>query len=259
MNKKIIWLVFAIVVIISAALFFSSMKSSGLLWSISNGGKFIMPLIVTAALVDSINPCAISILLLTIAFLFSIGKLRSRILQIGFFYITGIFLVYVGIGLGILKVLHLFNTPHFMAKVGALLLIGWGLLELVNEFFPSFPIKLKIPNFTHQSMGELMEKGSLPTAFALGALVGICEFPCTGGPYLLALGLLHDSATYWTGFGYLVFYNIIFVAPLVVILMIASDHSLFEKVQAWKKSETGNMRFWSGVAMIVLGVIMFML
>ncbi len=258
-KNKLAWLVLAALIVIALALFFGSTSSASLLWKISNNGAWFMPLLVVAAIVDSINPCAFSILILTIAFLMSLGKLRSGILKIGGAYIVGIFLVYVLIGLGILQALHLFNTPHFMAKVGAILLVALGSINLINEFFPAFPIKLRIPQAAHNKMAALMEKASMPTALTLGVLVGLCEFPCTGGPYLMVLGLLHDRATAVAGFGYLVLYNLIFVLPLIVILLIASNGALLAKVQEWRKSETRNMRFWGGVAMVVLGVLIFFL
>ena len=258
-KNKLVWLILAALIVIALALFFGSISSASLLWKISNNGTWFMPLLVVAAIVDSINPCAFSILILTIAFLMSLGKLRSGILKIGGMYILGIFLVYVLIGLGILQALHLFNTPHFMAKVGAILLVVLGSINLINEFFPAFPIKLRIPQAAHSKMAVLMEKASVPTALLLGGLVGLCEFPCTGGPYLMVLGLLHDHATAIAGFGYLMLYNFIFVLPLVVILLIASDGTLLAKVQEWRKSETRNMRFWGGIAMIVLGIIIFSL
>src|SRR3989337_356321 len=198
-------------------------------WNLSDGGKWLLPLVAVAALIDSINPCAFSVLLLTIAFLLSVGKLRSSVLAIGSAYILGIFLVYILIGLGLLQTLHLFSTPHFMAKVGAGLLIALGFINVINEFFPSFPVKLRIPHAAHRKMAELMEKASLPTAFLLGGLVGLCEFPCTGGPYLMVIGLLHDQATYFTGVAYLILYNVIFILPLVLILLFASDESLFAR------------------------------
>jgi len=230
-----------------------------MLWNLSNEGQWLLPLVGIAALIDSINPCAFGILLLTIAFLLSIGKIRSGILKIGGVYILGLFTVYLLIGLGILQALHIFNTPHFMAKAGAGLLIVLGFINLINEFFPSFPLKLAIPQSAHHKMAELMNKASYPTAFLLGALVGICEFPCTGGPYLMVLGLLHDQGTYLAGVGYLLLYNLIFILPLVVILALASDNALLEKVSAWKKSETGRMRLWGGIAMVILGLVIFFL
>ncbi len=258
MSKKLVILIIVAIVLVGAVLIFRTGNiGTTTLWKLSNGGKWLLPLIVAAAIIDSVNICAFSVLLLTVAFLFSLGKLKSSILKIGGAYILGNFLVYLLIGLGILQALHLFNTPHFMAKVGALLLIVLGIISIINEFFPSFPIKLKIPQSAHHKMAELMEKASLPAAFVLGGLVGICEFPCTGGPYLMVLGLLRDNATYFSGLGYLVLYNLIFILPLVIILLIASDQTLLTKVQAWRKSETGKMRLWSGIAMILLGLLIF--
>ncbi|MBI1975232.1 MAG: hypothetical protein HYS57_02650 [Parcubacteria group bacterium] len=259
MNKKLTLLILIGLVLAGSVLFFRvGNVGTTTLWNLSRGGKWLLPLIGVAALIDSMNPCAFSILILTIAFLFSIGKLRSGILRIGGAYIAGIFVVYMLIGLGILQTLHLFNTPHFMAKVGATLLIVLGAISLINEFFPSFPIKLRIPHAAHHKMAELMEKGSVLTAFLLGGLVGLCEFPCTGGPYLMVLGLLHDQATYVKGLGYLFLYNVIFVLPLVIILLISSDTALLERARNWQQKERGTMRLGGGIAMIILGILIFL-
>ncbi len=219
----------------------------------------IIPILGTAALISGLNPCGLSILLLTIAFLFSIGRARTGILKVGGSYILGIFIVYILIGLGLLRTLQVFNTPNFVAKIGALILIIVGAINLTNIFLPVFPIKLKIPQAAHHKIARLMEKNSVPAASLLGALVGLFEFPCSGGPYLLVLGLLHDRATYIMGFVYLLFYNIIFILPLIIVLLIASNNLVLEKVQQWKKDSTRRMKLWSGLAMIILGVIIFLL
>ena len=229
------------------------------LWQMSGGGKWLFPLVTVAAILDSINPCAFSVLLLTIAFLFSMGKMRGGILRVGGIYVLGVFIAYVMIGLGLLNAMHLFSTPHFMAKVGAVLLAVLGVINLINEYFPRFPIKLRIPHAAHHRIAVLIEKGTYPTAFILGVLVGLCEFPCTGGPYLMVLGLLHDKATYLRGVAYLFYYNVLFVLPLMILLAIASDRGLLEKVQAWQTQERKGMRFWGGFAMVVLGIIIYFL
>ncbi|MFN7085254.1 MAG: cytochrome c biogenesis CcdA family protein [Burkholderiales bacterium] len=256
MNKTLATLIgFGVLLAGSVLLFQSGNVGTAALWQLSNEGKWLLPLIVVAALIDSINPCAFSILILTIAFLFSLGKLRSSVLEIGSAYILGIFLAYMLIGLGILQALHIFDTPHFMAKVGATLLIALGLINVIGELFPTFPIRLKIPQAAHHQIATLMEKGSLPSAFLLGGLVGVCEFPCTGGPYLMVVGLLHDQATYAAGLGYLVIYNLIFILPLMIILRISGDPALVEKVQEWRNRQSRTMRFGGGIAMILLGLV----
>lgn len=260
MNKKLAILIGIAVLLFGGVLLLKTGNiGTTALWNLSGEGKWMFPLVGVAALIDSINPCAFGILLLTIAFLLSLQKTRASILKIGGVYILGLMTVYFLIGLGILQALHLFNTPHFMAKVGAALLIALGGINLINEFFPSFPIKLRIPQVAHEKIASLMNKASLPAVFLLGALVGLCEFPCTGGPYLMVLGLLHDQGTYLTGVGYLLLYNLIFILPLVIILLIASNGAVLEKVKQWKKSETKHMRVWGGIAMVILGFLIFLL
>lgn len=258
LKKRLFWLVLVAVAVLGVGIYFNS-AGANIFAGASAGGKWFLLILIVAALAESLNPCAYSVLLLTIAFLFSLGRSRAHILQAGGAFILGIFLVYIGIGLGALQALQLFNTPHFMAKIGAVILLVLGSINLINSFFPKFPIKLSIPQSAHNKMALLMEKGSIPTAFALGALVGLGEFPCTGGPYLVVLGLLHDQATRLAGLAYLLLFNLIFILPLVIFLLIASEQSLLAKVQEWKKSSTGNMRFWSGIVMVVLGVIIFFL
>lgn len=260
MSKKFLGLIaIGLGLVAVAVILQNSIGTASFIWKISEGGVWLLPLVGVAALIDSINPCAFSILILTIAFLFSVGKLRSGVLKIGGAYIAGIFAAYMLIGLGLLEILHIFNAPHFMAKVGSVLLIALGAINIINDLFPSFPIKLRIPRAAHQKIGTFMERASVPTALALGVLVGLCEFPCTGGPYLMILGLLHDNATFFPGLGYLLLYNFIFVLPLLVILFIASDRKLLDKVQEWRKSEVKRIHLWSGIAMIILGVLILVI
>ncbi|MDD4803617.1 MAG: cytochrome c biogenesis protein CcdA [Candidatus Pacebacteria bacterium] len=216
-------------------------------------------LIATAALVDSVNPCAFSVLFLTIAFLFGMNKTRQSILKAGFLYIFGIFLTYVLIGLGLLKVLSFFNVPNLMSKVGASAIILFGIIGLINEFFPKFPIKLKIPNLAYGKIAIFIEKATLPAAFGLGFLVGLFEFPCTGGPYLFVLGLLHDQNNFFTGLIYLLFYNLIFVSPLLIILLISTNKKVLNGVDAIRRAETKQARIWIALTMILLGALIFMI
>ena len=249
----------ALAVVGLALLLQYSPRSPQLLWNLSDEGAWLLPLISTAALIDSVNPCAFSILLVTIAFLFSAGRLRANILAIGGLYIAGIFIVYLLIGLGLLQTLHLFDTPHFMAFVGAGLLMSVGLLSIAGELVPAFPLRLAIPQAAHHRIAQLIDRASWSVALPLGGLVGLCEFPCTGGPYLMAVGLLHDQATWLTGVGYLLLYNAIFVLPLVLILFLAGDKRLTAKTQEWHQTHKRRLRLWGGSAMIGLGLLIFAL
>lgn len=259
-NKRLAIILSILLAVVGALLLLkSSTGSASFIWSLSGGGTFLFPLVSLSALIDSINPCAFSVLLLTIAFLFSLGTMRAGIIKIGAAYVFGIFLSYLLIGLGILGTLHIFNTPHFMGKLGALILIVFGIINILGGLMPKFPIRLRIPHFAHNKMADLMRKSSLSAIIFLGMLVGLCEFPCTGGPYLMVLGLLRDSATYVKGLFYLIWYNLLFVLPLVAVLFVVSDQSVLDKLQAWKKTNLNKTKTIGGLIAIILGVLILVM
>ncbi|MEI8337529.1 MAG: cytochrome c biogenesis protein CcdA [bacterium] len=224
-----------------------------------HAGGWFLPVIAVAAFVDSLNPCAFSILFLTITFLFSLGKNRKFILAAGGVYILGIAFVYTFIGIGFLKVLTLFDVPNVLAKIGASILIIYAVIGLINEFIPTFPIKLKIPASAYRTLATVMQKATIPGSFFLGILVGLFEFPCTGGPYLFVLSLLHDKSHFWQGFGYLVIYNVIFVMPLVVMLILAINQVVLEKMEKIRKLETKKTRTALLVLLFIIGIIFYFL
>jgi len=259
MKRLLIWGSVVLLALAAIVVLKYSPSTSSLIWNLSDGGKWLLPLVGVSALLDSVHPCSFSILLITIAFLFGMQMTRGRILAIGGIYIAGIFVAYLAIGIGAFQVLHIFDVPHFMGKLGATLLILFGILNLINWLFPTFPLRLSIPAGAHRKMAELMNTVSVPAAFALGLLVGLCQFPCMGGPYLMVIGLLHDSTTYTVGISYLILYNAILIVPLATVLYLAANKEVVEKMQGWRKTNISAVRLWSGVAMVLLGILVLYL
>lgn len=215
-------------------------------------------IVTSAALLDSINPCAISVLLLTIGFLMSLNKVRGEIYKIGFSYIFALYVTYLCIGLGVLQALAIFGFPHVLAKIGAFILFATGIINLLGDLIPRFPIKLKMPESSHSILAKYIQKATYPSMIILGILVGLFEFPCTGGPYLTILSILHDKATFTTGFMYLLYYNVIFVSPLIVILIIANSKLVLKKVEFWRKKYTKRVDIATSILMMLLSVIIFL-
>ena len=75
MSKKLLILL-GVAAILVGGLFLLKYSEWGtaLVWNASNGGAWLLPLVAVSALLDSINPCAFSVLLITVAFLFSLGS-----------------------------------------------------------------------------------------------------------------------------------------------------------------------------------------
>ncbi len=259
MNKKVFFSILALTILVLLTVFISTGLINIDLPSIKEFKGWLPLLVGAAALVDSINPCAFSVLFLTIAFLFSLGSLRDKIIKIGLVYILGIFLTYVLIGLGALKVLDVFGISNIMGKVGAIFIIVFGFIGLLGDIFPNFPIKLKIPEFTHQKIATYIEKASVPASFIMGILVGLFEFPCTGGPYVFVLGLLHDQTSFMRGLIYLIIYNLIFVLPLVLALFAVANKQMLETIDKVRRGGTKRSRVILSLIMIGLGALIFVL
>lgn len=216
----------------------------------------LLPAVIVTGLLDSINPCAFAVILLLIAFLFTLRKSRGQVLKLGFVYVAMIFLVYFAIGLGLLRTVRLSDDPHLVARAGSWLLIGLGVLNLIEYFFPAFPIKLHMPAIAGERANELIRKATVPATVAAGFLVGLCTFPCSGGIYVSIITLLNAQTTAVWGVGYLLLYNVMFVLPLVAILLAVGNRSAAKSLARWERTNSLRIRLWYGLIMVALGAAM---
>ena len=77
--------------------------------------------IVITGLIDSINPCAIGVLILLLSTLIAVGKSKQKLLLFGFVYISAVYVVYFLAGLGLTMFLHsipLVLTQYISITVG---------------------------------------------------------------------------------------------------------------------------------------------
>ena len=207
-------------------------------------------LVVFTGLTAGIHPCTIGVLLFFIAFLFTIHRSRLNAFKVGGAYILGVFLAYFLIGLGLLQAMA-FPEPHFAAKIAAVLIIALGVFNIVRFFFP----KIKgfgMPAQSKEWVSGMVQKASVPSALILGAFVGICSFGCTAGIYLSIIGFLITQPS--TGFIYLLAYNIMFILPLILILLLATNKRVAERIEKAEKSNIRYITLAAGVIMVVLGI-----
>ncbi|MBI2672576.1 hypothetical protein HYX16_06600 [Candidatus Woesearchaeota archaeon] len=226
-------------------------KPNNNLWN-----KSLLFLVLFNGLLAGIHPCTISVLLLFLAFLFTIRKTKAGIFKAGLLYITGIFLAYFGIGLGIFKAISISSSPHFAAKISGILILILGLANLISFFTGKKNISLGIPKLLKPSLINMIQKASLPAAFFVGFLVGICSFGCTAGIYLSIMSLLLVKASYMLGVFYLIIYNLMFILPLIVILMFASSKRIVLKMEKLEMSEKRYIKLIAGLAMIASALIL---
>ncbi|MEK7620620.1 MAG: cytochrome c biogenesis protein CcdA [Patescibacteria group bacterium] len=215
----------------------------------------LFAVITGSAFLDGLNPCAFAVLLFFISFLFTMKKTRASIWKMGLVYIAAIFLAYLLIGLGIAQAIVIAGAPHLMAKIGAYLVIGLGVIQLAGVLFPAFPIRLRIPIDTKATLEKWMYKATLPASFVGGFLVGLCTFPCSGGIYVAIIGMLSAQSSLVEGTSWMLWYNLIFVSPLLILLALASNPKATEHLQKLERAEARNTKLLIGGFMIALGAI----
>lgn len=220
---------------------------------------FSFPLVTISALIDSFNPCAFSVIFISLAFLVSLGKDHKSVLRLEMSYAAGIFVAYFLIGLGLLQAMSLMGAPRFMVKVGAALLVALGANGLLVRYLPSLSFNPRPLSKIRARLAKLIERGTAPSFGALGVLVGLAEFPCSGGPYLMILGLLHDRDTFWAGLGYLLWYNLVFVFPLLLIAAASANRRIIEKIRSWEKLENRLLKSADSLLMAALGLVILLL
>ncbi len=218
--------------------------------------KSLLFLVLFNGLLAGIHPCTISVLLFFIAFLFTIRRTRIGIFKVGLAYISGIFVAYFGIGIGLFKVITFSNSPHFAAKIGAFLVLGLGLINILGYFYKK-KISFGLPKILKPKVVDLMQKSTIPAALIVGLIVGICSFGCTAGIYLSIVSFLLVKSSYVQGLSYLILYNLMFILPLLLILFISSNKKIVERVEKLEKSEKEYVKLVAGIIMVLLALFLF--
>ena len=228
------------------------------------GVNLTLPVVLGAALIDSINPCAFAVLLtfigatLVLAERASTRSLQARWLlwRIGLVYVAGIFLTYLGLGLGLLSFASSLGQTHWVGRAAALGALALGVLALQEGLVPEWGARLSVPASLHGRLQVLTARATVPAVFGAGVLVGLCTVPCSGAIYLAVLGLLASQTTYLAGLGYLVLYNLVFVAPLVAMLAVAGSRPVFNRLGRWQLHHRSALKAGLGVTAIGLGLVL---
>ncbi len=212
-----------------------------------------IPLVLVSGLVDGFNPCAFSLLIFFISFLFALKRSRLRIMGMGLTYILGVYLGYISIGMGLLRTITLLGLQRPFALVGVGLLVLMGLLQIRDAVSFEAPL-LRFPQFAIPSYRQLVEKATLPAAFGLGILVSLLEFPCSGSVYVGILILLSSGST-TRALLYLTLYNLMFISPLLVILLLASNMEALVRMDEWRGIQRRRMKLISGFLLLILALL----
>lgn len=214
---------------------------------------------ITAA-IDSINPCAIGVLILMLSVLLAKRKSAKRMLILGSLYIAAIFVTYFIAGLGLLFFLSsvpLFIAEYISLTVGGIIIIA-GIIEIKDYFWYGQGFTLSIPVKLSKKLHGYSSKTTILGIMFLGAFVAAVELPCTGAPYLAIITLLSQNFDF-AAFILLIIYNIIFVAPLIIILLMVAAGAKLHKIKKWKQTNRSYMRLATGLMLVAMGWLLILI
>jgi cytochrome c biogenesis protein CcdA len=228
----------------------------------SNGtanGTALPPLtplaVVTAGLVDGINPCAFAVLALLLGTL-TVAGTRRQVLLIGAAYILGVFLIYLAAGFGITAIVGAAGLGTPFKILAGVIALAVGLSVLAAAVLQRRELAPAITSRGRERVGGWLER--VPTAgplaaFAIGIGVGLVELPCTGAIYLAVLGML-ATGSLADAVPLLVLYNLFFVLPLVLIVGAVAFGLSPRAVDEWRGDRRRLVLAISGIVMVVLGI-----
>lgn len=222
--------------------------------------QLTIPILITAALLDSINPCVIGVLVFLLAFMLRFRK-PGHMLAISAVYTGVVYVTYFLLGLGILRAVMWLEFSIVFYLFAAMIAAIAGLLEIKDFFwygkgfslmvFPGAAERLKY--YTGKFAAMVNKPGwlSLSMAAFLGVFVVLIELPCTGAPYLAVLGML-AAGEYARAIPLLLLYNLVFILPLLVIIGLAYVGRKLEQIKAWKEKRKRWMRLVMGLFLLAL-------
>ncbi len=227
-------------------------------------GKISLPLLtVIIGGLDSFNPCAFFVLLFLLSMLIH-ARSRKKMLFIGgvFVFFSGlIYFLFMAAWLNIFLVIGQLTAITVSAGAVALLVAS---INIKDFFFFRKGVSLVIPEKVKpklfERMRNLLKSQSLP-AMAVGTIVlavsaNAYELLCTAGfPMVYTRALTLHKLTTLHYYLYLVLYNIVYVVPLAVIVLLITVSLGAKKLTEWQGRQ---LKLVSGLMMFFLGLILLM-
>jgi len=230
--------------------------------------------ILSAGLLDGVNPCAFATLVFFISYLAFLIKKRTDVLFIGLSFVIAVFLTYFLIGVGLLSFIQKIS---FMRVLGRVVYVGtagvavvFGILSIYDYFKYSGgdyeKSLLRLPGFLRRRTQEVVRKRMdtekyIAGAFATGFLISLLEFACTGQVYLPTIIFVTKIPALRTrGIIYLLLYNVCFIIPLLVVFLLAYRGMTAERLFFVLRSRGKTVKLLTAVMFFCLaGILIFYL
>jgi thiol-disulfide isomerase/thioredoxin len=228
--------------------------------------------IISAGLLDGINPCAFATLIFFISYLTFVGRKRTEILYVGMGYSGAVFITYLLIGLGILSFIQHISFLPLISRIIYILTIVFALVLGILSLYDYIQLKrgrpsemkLQLPDFLKKRIHQTIREGSkspryLLAAIIAGFIVSLVEFACTGQVYLpTILFVTNIPSLRASALSYLLLYNFMFIVPLLIIFGIVYWGVTSEQLAFFLKKRASSIKLFTSLLFFALAGILIL-
>ncbi len=223
----------------------------------TEGEELTWTVLIGAALVDSVNPCTIAVMVMLLATIFY-AKGKKETLMAGLLFSGTIFVMYMFYGIGILKAITSLSISRLfygIVTAGALILSIMEIKAYFN-YKPGF-LSVEMPMALRPLARKVTENAVSPLGVITAAMFcSLFLVPCSSGPYLMVLGMVAKSVGL-NSLLHLVVYNLFFILPMVAItLAIYWGKTTVEKVREARDKYIKEIHLISGIILFILFLLM---
>lgn len=176
-----------------------------------------------AAISDSINPCAFTVMLLLLTSILSKTQSRRKAIRTWILFSLAVFITYLLMWIWLFSALATSESVWVIKRIFWILWILVWLANLKDFFRYGKWFVMEVPFSRRPALKRLIDRVTSPAwAFLAWIFVSLFLLPCSSGPYFTILWFLASQSKelHLRGYTYLTVYNLIFALPMIVITLL---------------------------------------
>lgn len=228
-----------------------------------------LPLVLTAGLLDGINPCAFATIIFFLSYLQVARRSPREILMVGSAFIVAVFLAYFSIGLAFHGLVELLNNQagfRWARAAMTWLFAAFAFLVAVLSLRDGLRARrgrvqdmtLQLPAFLKNRIRGVIRTGVRSRSFVIaafisGLIISFLELACTGQVYAPIVFKIQQGSL--AAVRYLLLYNLAFIAPLVIIFILAYRGMTSDALIRFQEKHTATVKFATAFLFLLLTLV----
>jgi cytochrome c biogenesis protein CcdA len=221
-----------------------------------------------AGLIDGLNPCAFATLVFFVSYMALTGRKGRDILFVGIAFTLGVFLTYLLVGVGFLKVVQSLSFFGALGKwVYLITAVVCAVLAILTfrDYFrarkgKATEMTLKLPMNLRRRINKVIRENAQTRAFVVmafvtGFIVSLIELACTGQVYLPTIVyVMSRPELAGQAFLYLVLYCLMFVLPLILVFLLSYFGTTSDQLGRFVNRHTATIKLLTGLLFVGLAL-----